>query len=64
MPAVCGRTAAGMVVSCVIAMLLRTVAFFNEEKGKVLFNPMFLDFRKSVDLNVLALAFYLSFLIF
>jgi len=47
------------------AMLLRTVAIFKDEKVYVLFEPMFLDFRRSIDVNVLALAFsfFLSFLI-
>ena len=42
------------------AMLLKTVGFFKDEKVKVLFDPMFLDFRKSIDVNVLGLAFSLS----
>lgn len=39
------------------AMLLKTVGIFKDEKVKVLLDAMFLDFRKSIDVNVLALAF-------
>jgi hypothetical protein len=42
------------------ATLLKTVRFFKDEKIKVFFDHMFLDFRKSIEVNVLALAFSLS----
>jgi hypothetical protein len=45
-------------------MQLKTVAFFKDENVKVLFDPMFPDFRKRIDVIVLALAFSLSFFFF